>query len=146
MGWVILRLYQQRKPLSLELFPYQQLLTGCLEISGVWSKMSDSVKNTESGVWLQVGFGNQLGQDVTDTTFRLDDTYEKPRNQLSKLRRTTQSQEVSDILFQVGYKNSKGNPFHQAQITEFQRQSEILTLKQNLKTQLLHLPFCLSSM
>ena len=27
-------------------------------------------------------------------------------------------QEVSDILFQVGYKNSKGNPFHQAQITD----------------------------
>ena len=38
-------------------------------------------------------------------------------------------QEVSDILFQVGYKNPKGNPFHQAQITEFYRQSENLTLK-----------------
>ena len=55
-------------------------------------------------------------------------SYEKLRNQLSKLRRKTQNQEVSDILFKVGYKNSKGNPFHQAQITEFYRQSENLTL------------------
>ena len=107
---------------------------------------------------------------MADTTFRLDDTYEKPRNQLSKLRRKTQKQvkgivdlkgrsivsgrksmlesnseriehvkelksgsytkqEVSDILFKMGYKNSKGNPFHQAQITEFYQQSENLTLK-----------------
>jgi hypothetical protein len=100
----------------------------------------------------------------------LDDTYEKLRNQLSKLPRKTQNrqkgivdlqgkgkvsgrksmlesnpelikhvkelnsgsytnQEVSDILFKMGYTNSKGNPFHRAQITEFYRQSENLTLK-----------------
>ena len=33
-------------------------------------------------------------------------------------------QEFSDILFKMGYKNSKGNPFHRAQITEFYRQSQ----------------------
>ena len=92
-------------------------------------------------------------------------SYEKLRNQLSKLRRKTQDQEkeivdlkgrskvsgrksmlesnpelikhvrelksgdytkqeVSDILFKMRYKNSKGNPFHRAQITEFYRQSQ----------------------
>ena len=105
-----------------------------------------------------------------DTTFRLDDTYEKLRNQLSKLLRKRQNQEkglvdlqergkvsgrksmlesnpelikhvkelksgsytnqeVSDISFKMGYKNSKGNSFHQAQITEFYRPSEHLTLE-----------------
>ena len=59
----------------------------------------------------------------------MDDTYEKLRNQLSKLWRKAQNQEVADILFMMRYKNSKGNPFHQAQITEFYRQSENLTLK-----------------
>ena len=100
-----------------------------------------------------------------DTTFRLDDTYEKLRNYLSKLWSKTQNeqkgivdlqergkvsgrksmlesnpelikhvrelksgsytkQEVSDILFKMEYKNSKGNPFHRAQITEFYRQNQ----------------------
>ncbi len=105
-----------------------------------------------------------------DTTSRLDDTYEKLRNHLSKLWSKTQNeqkgivdlqgrgkvsgrksmlesnpelikhvkelksgsytnQEVSDIPFKMGYRNSKGNPFYKAQITEFYRQSENLTLK-----------------
>ena len=92
-------------------------------------------------------------------------SYEKLRNQLSKLRRKIQKQEkgivglkgrskvsgrksmlesnpelikhvrelksgsytkqeVSDILFKMEYKNSKGNPFHRAQITEFYRQNQ----------------------
>ena len=33
-------------------------------------------------------------------------------------------QEVTAILFKMSYKTSKGNPFHQAQITEFYRQNQ----------------------
>ena len=94
-------------------------------------------------------------------------SYEKLRNQLSKLRRKTQNQEkgivdlqgrgkvsgrksmleskpelikhvrelksgdytnqeISNILFKMGYTNSKGKAYHRAQITDFFRQSKKL--------------------
>jgi len=37
---------------------------------------------------------------LTDTTFRLDDTYEKLRNQLSKLRRKTQNEQKGIVDLQ----------------------------------------------
>jgi len=36
------------------------------------------------------------------------------------------NQEISNILFKMGYKSSKGNAYHRAQITEFFRQSKNL--------------------